>query len=101
MALDVKTVGVVGTGQMGGGIAQVAAQAGLEVVLLDAQKELAERAKARIADILGKLVAKGKLDASARDQALERLPPARDYAGVAPCQPAGRGVPEDEGVQRR
>ena len=43
---------------MGAGIAQVAAQAGLEVFLLDANGDLAERAKARIADFLGKLVAK-------------------------------------------
>jgi len=101
MALDVKTVGVVGTGQMGGGIAQVAAQAGLEVVLLDAQKELAERAKARIADILGKLVAKGKLDASARDQALERLHPAGDYAALAPCELVVEAAPENEELKRK
>ena len=44
----VNVVGVVGAGQMGGGIAQVAAAAGLRVVLIDAGLELAQRGKARI-----------------------------------------------------
>ena len=94
--MDVSTIGVIGAGQMGAGIAQVAAQAGLEVILLDANREYADKAKARIADVLGKLVAKGKLDAPGRDAAVERLRPASDYAALAPCQFVVEAAPESE-----
>ena len=58
---DIKTLGVLGAGQMGGGIAQVAAAAGFDVVLVDASQELADKAKKRIGSILGKQVEKGKM----------------------------------------
>jgi 3-hydroxybutyryl-CoA dehydrogenase len=69
----VGTFGVVGAGQMGSGIAQVAAAAGLRVVLVDAALELAQRGKARVASALGKQVEKGKMAAEARDSLLERI----------------------------
>ncbi len=96
MATEVKTLGVIGAGQMGAGIAQVAAQAGLQVVLLDAQLDWAEKGKARIADLLGKLVAKGRLDAGDRDRAVERLHPAAGYASLAPCDFIVEAAPESE-----
>jgi 3-hydroxybutyryl-CoA dehydrogenase len=95
-AASFKTIGVVGAGQMGAGIAQVAAQAGLEVVLLDAKLDLAEKGKARIADILGKLVAKGRLDPFSRDQALERLHPASDYEAFKAADFVIEAAPESE-----
>ncbi len=66
-------VGVVGAGQMGAGIAQVAAQAGLQVWLADASMELAERGLKNISAQLGKQVEKGKLEKSAADATLQRL----------------------------
>jgi 3-hydroxybutyryl-CoA dehydrogenase len=96
---EIKTIGVIGSGQMGGGIAQVAAQAGLDVVLLDAQKELADRAKTRIADVLGKLVAKGKMEAAAREATLEKLHPAGDYAALAQCDLTIEAAPENEALK--
>jgi 3-hydroxybutyryl-CoA dehydrogenase len=96
----IKTIGVIGAGQMGGGIAQVAAQSGIEVVLLDAKPELAEKGKAKIAELLGKLVAKGKLDAYARDQAIERIHPSGDYAALARCQFVVEAAPEIEELKR-
>jgi 3-hydroxybutyryl-CoA dehydrogenase len=98
---DVKTIGVIGTGQMGGGIAQVAAQAGVDVMLLDASQEVAVKARGRIADILGKLVTKGKLDAAARDAAVERLHPSADYAVLSQCQVVIEAAPEDETLKTR
>ena len=98
---DVKTIGVIGAGQMGGGIAQVAAQAGVDVMLLDANQDVAVKARARIADILGKLVAKGKLEAAARDAAVERLHPSADYAVLSQCQLVIEAAPEDEALKTR
>lgn len=62
-------LGIVGAGQMGAGIAQVAALAGVTVVLSDGTKELAERGKKSIAAQLGKQVEKGKLAQEAADKA--------------------------------
>lgn len=72
---DIRTIFVIGAGQMGGGIAQVCAQKGFEVLLGDASAEQAQRGKAKIAKILGKQVDKGKLPAEQRDRALELIRP--------------------------
>ena len=69
----VKVFGVIGAGQMGLGIAQVAAQTGHEVLLVDASKELAEKGKERLAKSLGRLVEKGKLTAEERDLIVARV----------------------------
>jgi 3-hydroxybutyryl-CoA dehydrogenase len=71
--MEIRTIGVVGAGQMGGGIAQVAAQAGLDVLLNDLEDAFVERGVAAIAKNLGRAVEKGKLDAAARDAALKRI----------------------------
>lgn len=73
MSEAIKTVGVLGAGQMGSGIAQVAAQAGVKVLLADAKLELAEAARARIVGTLEKLAEKGKLSAEAVAEAAGRL----------------------------
>jgi 3-hydroxybutyryl-CoA dehydrogenase len=70
---------------MGQGIAQVAAQAGMEVRLLDAKAELADKGKAAIARQLGKLVEKGKLAKEDADATLSRLAPAGDHAALRDC----------------
>jgi NAD(P)-dependent dehydrogenase (short-subunit alcohol dehydrogenase family) len=67
----------VGAGQMGRGIAQVAAATGFDVVLCDATRELAEAGKAQIAAILGKQVDKGKLKAEERQALLDRIETAK------------------------
>jgi 3-hydroxybutyryl-CoA dehydrogenase len=71
--VSVARLGVVGAGQMGRGIAQVAAAAGLEVVLVDATPVLAEKARATILAQLDRLVDKGKLAASEREAIGGRL----------------------------
>jgi 3-hydroxybutyryl-CoA dehydrogenase len=78
----IEKLGVLGGGQMGQGIAQIAAQAGLDVVLVDADPEFARRAIAQLTATLGKLVDKGKLTAEQRDETVARLRPAatiRDF----------------------
>jgi 3-hydroxybutyryl-CoA dehydrogenase len=82
---DVKTIGILGAGQMGGGIAQVAAAAGYAVVLVDATLELADKGKKKIASILGKQVEKQKMTAEARDQLLARITPAASIDDFKGC----------------
>jgi 3-hydroxybutyryl-CoA dehydrogenase len=72
---DVKVFGVIGAGQMGAGIAQVAAATGYKVLLLDVNRELVEKAKGKIGSILQKQVDKGKMDAAARQSLLDNIEP--------------------------
>jgi 3-hydroxybutyryl-CoA dehydrogenase len=80
---SIRTIGVVGAGTMGHGIAQVAAQSGYEVVLVDAAPAALERGRTQIGKGLERLVAKGKLAAEERDQALGRLSTGGDLAALA------------------
>jgi 3-hydroxybutyryl-CoA dehydrogenase len=68
-------VGIVGAGQMGAGIAQIAAQAGIRVLLSDVSEEVAAKGKAGIAKQLGRLVEKEKITAEARDAAIGLIEP--------------------------
>jgi 3-hydroxybutyryl-CoA dehydrogenase len=71
--MEINTFGVIGAGQMGGGIAQVAATAGLDVIMSDIKMEFAEKGLATITKILGRNVDKGKLTAEAKDAILGRI----------------------------
>jgi 3-hydroxybutyryl-CoA dehydrogenase len=71
--MDIKTVGVVGAGTMGNGIAQVFAQSGFSVRLVDVAQPMLDRARGSIEKSLGKFVEKGTLSASDRDAALGLL----------------------------
>ena len=69
----IKTVGVIGAGTMGNGIAQVFAQSGFSVTLVDVAQPMLDRARVTIEKSLGKFVEKGTLTASDRDASLGRL----------------------------
>ncbi len=99
--MAIAGIAVVGAGQMGGGIAQVAAQAGVRVTLADATPELAQRALDRIGAVLAKLVEKGKIDATARTATLARIAPARSIEECAQADLAIEAVLEDEALKRR
>ncbi len=71
----IRTVGVVGAGQMGAGIAQVVAQSGRQVLLSDVSIKLVEKGKAGIERVLGRLVEKGKMQKSDQQALLERIRP--------------------------
>ena len=77
---SIETVGVVGAGQMGGGIAQVAAGAGYLVLLADADLQRAEAGKAKIAKQLKRRVERGKMSAEACDALLEKIVPVASIA---------------------
>ncbi len=99
------TIGVVGAGAMGAGIAQVAAAAGHAVVLADAKAGAAAKARDSMAAGLSKLVEKGKLDAAHRDALLARITfadaaPAADLGMYAACGAIIEAVVEDIAVKR-
>jgi len=83
--MAIRKVGVLGCGLMGAGIAEVAAKAGFEVVVREVDRVLIEKGLGRIRGSLDKAVEKGKLEAAARDAALERLAGTVDFTDLADC----------------
>jgi 3-hydroxybutyryl-CoA dehydrogenase len=96
----VQTLGVVGAGQMGNGIAHVAALAGLDVLLLDAKPEAVSKAIATIAKNMDRQVSKGGITAPAREAALARIVPVSDYAGMGQCDLVVEAATEKEDVKK-
>jgi len=99
--MEIRAFGVVGAGTMGNGIAQVAAQAGFEVTLVDVVPAALERGLAAIDKSLERLVAKGKLDAAARDSARGRIRTGDTLAALAGCQLVVEAVVERFEVKRQ
>ena len=100
MAREIETVGVVGLGTMGAGIAQIALLAGAEVVGREVSEELNERARGRIEHFLGRAVEKGKLDATDRDAALARLRTTTDVGELAACDLVIEAIVEELDAKR-
>lgn len=95
----IKTVAVVGGGQMGGGIAQVAAVSGHAVILFDKVQAQLDKAKADHAKRLAREVEKGKMDGAARDAALARIRYTPTFADLAPADIVVEAVVEDAAVK--
>lgn len=87
-------IGVLGAGQMGAGIAQLATTAGAETFLYDPDPAALERGRGRIAEGLAKLVARGKLDAEGEAAALARVRSVASVAELAPCGCVIEAAPE-------
>ncbi|WP_213306968.1 3-hydroxybutyryl-CoA dehydrogenase [Paraburkholderia sacchari] len=81
--MKIETLGVIGAGTMGAGIAQVAAVAGLKVIMIDVADAALTKGIAALSNSLGRLVAKGKLEAAAQDAALGRIETSTDYQRLA------------------
>ena len=96
----IRTIGIAGAGTMGHGIAQVAAQSGYQVILVDVVPAALERGRAQIGKGLERLVVKGKLAAEDRDQALGRLTTGGDLAALAGADLVVEAVVEREDVKR-
>jgi len=92
---DIKRVGVLGCGLMGGGIAQVAATAGYETIVRDVSQQVWDKARAGIEKSLVKFVEKGKLSAADRDAALKRLRFTTATADLKSCDIVVEAVTED------
>lgn len=71
--MDIQTIGVVGAGQMGNGIAQVAAQSGFRVVMSDISESLLQKGVLTISKNLDRMVEKGKLSTQQKDEILGRI----------------------------
>ncbi len=97
--MEVKKIGVVGAGQMGSGIAQVAAQSGFDVVLLDTEARFLERGLAAIKRSLKKFLEKGKLSQEEHDKTLARIHTTLSYQDFADCDLVVEAVVENEAVK--
>src|SRR3954466_12771554 len=101
VAQEIQRLGVIGAGPMGSGIAQVAAQSGIDVVLVDAQRDWAERGKKKIDAALEKLVQKGKLEADKRAAAMSRISVADNYAGFESCDLVVEAATENQELKKK
>lgn len=95
-----KTIGVVGAGQMGAGIAQVSAQAGYHVLLSDVDIDRATKGRDGIAKGLGRLVEKEKIAAEARDAALALIEPVAGASAFAAADLVIEAATEREEIKR-
>jgi len=96
----VETVGILGAGQMGSGIAEVAAQSGLAVVLVDVSQAVAEKGRSRIAAGLAKQVERGKMAGTERDALLERIRTAGDMGEFGQVDYVVEAATEDQALKR-
>jgi 3-hydroxybutyryl-CoA dehydrogenase len=101
MAVTVRKVGVIGSGQMGHGMAHVAALAGLDVVLSDISADRVKSALATINGHLQRQVAKGTITEDARKAALARITPVDSMDGFADCDLVIEAAVEKEEVKRK
>ena len=96
----IDSVGVVGGGQMGGGIAEVCIKAGLDTIVVEVSDDLVARARAGIEKSLAKAVEKEKLTAAAADAALTRLTFATELGALADRDLVIEAVIENEDLKR-
>jgi len=97
---QIRTVGVAGAGSMGAGIAQVAAQAGFAVKVVDVAEAAFERARKGIARSLGRMVAKEKMTAEQMEEVLGRVTFSTDLSTLADVPFLFEAVFEDVGVKK-
>jgi len=91
----VKKLGIIGAGMMGAGIAYVSANAGIEVVLIDAAQDAADRGKSYSAGILDKGISRKKVTEEKKVEVLARITATTDYAALAGCDLIVEAVFED------
>ena len=92
--MQVSSIGVVGAGQMGAGIAQVSACAGYSLTLVDIKADVIENGVASIRSSLTRMVSKGRLDQKTSDEALDRIQTSLDLGALAECDLVVEAIPE-------
>jgi 3-hydroxybutyryl-CoA dehydrogenase len=91
----IKQVAVLGAGTMGSGIAQVCAQAGFAVSMIEVAREYLERGMAAIESSLARMVKKGAIDANNKDEVIKRINPSTDFGLVSEADLVIEAVPEE------
>ena len=97
--MEIKTFGVIGAGQMGAGIAQVAAMSGLNVIMNDIKSEFVDKGLATIAKILARSVEKGKMSEEEKKAVLGRIKASIDLADMAPADFVVDAATENEKIK--
>ena len=95
----VKKLGIMGAGMMGAGIAYVAANAGIEVVLIDQKQDAADTGKSHAEDILDKGMKRGKVSSEKKAEVLGRITATTDYSALEGCDLIVEAVFEDVGIK--
>ncbi len=98
---EIERVGVIGAGQMGGGIAQVAAVAGLDVRLMDVSAQQLEATLARIDSLLERQIRKGTMDAAAKQGALARITTGTAMTLFGDCELVVEAATESEPLKHK
>ena len=96
---SVRRIGIIGAGMMGAGIAYVSANAGIDVVLIDAAQDAADRGKSYSEGLLDKGIARRKVTAEKKAEVLARITATTDYAALAGCDLIVEAVFEDMKVK--
>ena len=99
--MEIKTIFVIGAGQMGHGIAQVAATKGFTVFLSDISQELADKGKAAIDKNLARQVKKEKITAADKDAILARITPVTGLAKAAEADLAVEAATENMTIKKK
>jgi len=97
--MEIRTFGVIGAGQMGNGIAQVAAMSGLNVIMNDIKDEFVEKGLANITKLLSKSVEKGKMTAADKDAVLGRIKKSVSLSDMAGADFVVEAATENEPIK--
>jgi len=97
---QIKTVGVIGAGQMGSGIAHVCALSGYDVLLNDINDEQIQKGLEAVRRYLERQVSKGQVTQAEMDKVLEKVKPAPSYADLAPCDIVIEAATENEVLKK-
>jgi 3-hydroxybutyryl-CoA dehydrogenase len=97
--MEVKTFGVVGAGQMGNGIAQVAAMNGLQVIMNDIKEEFVQKGLQNITKLLSRSVEKGKMSSESRGAALGRIKTSLEIKDMADADFVVEAATENESIK--
>ena len=92
--MEIRSIAILGAGQMGNGIAQTAACAGYEVTMIDIEQSFVERGMAAIEGSLSKLVAKERMSREDADSALARVHTSTERGAAAECDLVVEAIPE-------
>ena len=100
MSDDIQKIGVIGAGQMGGGIAHVCATSGYDVYLIDETEESVSQGLANLTRNMDRDVARGRIDEDVRNGALKRIATGSSYEGFKDCDLVIEAASEDEDVKK-